>query len=250
MNAPAKLGPGAMVAGPLYGEVKRRVLRSLMSGEWPREQPIPTEAELADRYGVSVGTVRKALGELVQERILVRQPGRGTFATRHDRDHMLETFYNIVNEHGQKEFPESEVLSFAKTIVDEPARRHLEIEAGAEVIAYENRLSLAGRPVIYDRIVVPRAVFPELTDGLIRDRTMTIFGIYQTHFGITVARLEEWVRAAGAPAAIAQHLRLDRGAPVLAVERVARTYDGRPVEYRERYVDTKNHSYLNVLGVK
>src|SRR5919199_376281 len=102
---PGMFAPGARVAGPLYGEVKRRVLQSLMSGEWPQAQPIPTEAELARAYGVSVGTVRKALGELVAERVLVRQAGRGTFATRHDRDHMLETFFHIVNEKGEKEFP-------------------------------------------------------------------------------------------------------------------------------------------------
>src|SRR5205807_3352646 len=100
MNSPGILGPGARVAGPLYGEVKRRVLQSLMNGEWPHDAPIPTEAELARRYGVSVGTIRKAMGELVAERVLVRQAGRGTFATRHDRDHMLETFFNIVDAHG------------------------------------------------------------------------------------------------------------------------------------------------------
>jgi GntR family transcriptional regulator len=248
-EAPETLRPGALVSGTLYAEVKRRVLHGLMDGEWPQGAPIPTENQLAQRYGVSVGTVRKALGELVAERVLVRRPGRGTFAARHDRDSMLETFFHIVNERGEKEFPASELLSFRRTAADVSVARHLGLERGAPVIAFENLLRLQGQTVIYDRIAVPQAVCPALDESLLRQRDMTIFGLYQVRCGVTVTRLEERIRAAAAPSAVARCLVLDKGAPVLAIERVAQTYDGTPVEYRERYVNTEHHAYLNVLGM-
>jgi GntR family transcriptional regulator len=248
-GAPQRLGPGAVVSGTLYAEVKRRVLQGLMSGEWPHNAPMPTESQLAQRYGVSVGTVRKALGELVAEHVLVRHPGRGTFAARHDRDSMLEAFFHIVNDRGEKEFPASELISFRRAGAEPDVARRLGIEPGAPVIVFENLLRLQGQPVIYDRIMVPQAVCPALEEALLRERDMTIFGLYQAHCGVTVTRLEEWIRAAAAPAAAARHLGLRKDAPVLAIERVAQTYDGTPVEHRERYVTTAHHAYLNVLGM-
>lgn len=249
LDAPQTLRPGALLSGPLYAAVKTRVLQSLMDGEWPQGARVPTESELGERYGVSVGTVRKALGELVAERVLVRQPGRGTFAARHDRDHMLDAFYNIVDVHGRKEFPTSDLLSFRRTVADTVVARHLGLAQGAPVIEFEHLLRLQGEPVIYDKVAVPRAAFPALNETLLRNRDMTIFGLYQTRFGVTVTRLDEWIRAAGAPPAAARHLKVRRGAAVLAVERVAQTYDTTAVEYRKRYVNSAHHAYLNVLGM-
>jgi GntR family transcriptional regulator len=243
------LRPGAFVSSTLYAEVKRRVLHGLMDAEWPQGAPIPTETQLAQRYGVSVGTVRKALGELVAERVLVRRPGLGTFPARHDRDSMLETFFNIVNSRGEKEFPASELLSFRRTAADMNVARHLRLEQGAPVIAFDNLLRLEGHAVIHDGIAVPQAIFPALDETLLRQRNMTIFALYQTRCGVTVTRLEEWIRAAAVPPAAARYLGLSKSAPVLAIERVAHTYDGTPVEYRQRYINTAHHAYLNVLGM-
>jgi GntR family transcriptional regulator len=162
---------------------------------------------------------------------------------------MLDAFHNIVDARGRKEFPASELLSFRKRAADAETARYLDLGEGAAVIEFHHLLRLEGEPVIYDRVVVPRAVFPAFDEKLLRDRDVTIFGLYQTRFGVTVTRLEEWIRAKAAPPEAARHLNLKRGAPVLAVERVAQTYDGTPVEYRERYVDTAHHAYFNILGM-
>jgi GntR family transcriptional regulator len=237
------------VAGPLYAEVKARVLESLMTSAWSQDGRTTTEAELASSYGVSVGTVRKALNELVAERILVRQAGRGTFVARHDRDHMLDVFYNIVDADGRKKFPASELMSFRKVGAAAVVADRLRLPVGTSTIEFENLLRLNGEPVIHDRAVVPEAMFKGLDRSLLQDRTETIFGLYQMRFGVTVARLEEWLRAVPVPRAVGTRLQLKSGAPVLGVERVAQTYDGTPVEYRERYVNTAQHAYLNILGM-
>jgi GntR family transcriptional regulator len=244
------LSPGAMLSGPLYAEVKRRITKSLMEGDWPQGTPIPSEAQFAQRYAVSMGTVRKAIGELVAEKILVRQPGRGTFAANHNRDYMLDAYFHIVDREGNKEFPESTLLSFRRMKADAQVARHLRLRTEDRVFDFENLLRLQGRPAIFDHIRVPQAVFPDFDENAFRDRSMTIFGFYQARYGVTVTRLEEQLRAENANARVAQLLELDRGAALLKIERVGYTYDGTPVEYRERFVDTRHHAYLNVLGMK
>jgi GntR family transcriptional regulator len=244
------LTPGAFGHGPLYREVKRRLTASLRDAEWPQGQPLPSEAQLAARYRVSMGTVRKAIAELVAERVLVRRPGRGTFVANRDRDYMLDAFFNIVDASGRKEFPQVRLMSFQAAHADRKAARHLGLREGARVFCIENLLSLRGAPVILDRIRVSRAVMPDLNEADFRTRDQTIFGLYQQLHGVTVTRLDEWIRAANADADVARALGLEQSAAVLAIERVAYTYDETPVEFRERYVNASNHAYLNVLGMK
>jgi GntR family transcriptional regulator len=244
------LQPGAMLTGPLYAEVKRRITKSLMDGEWPQGTPIPSEAQLAQRYAVSMGTVRKAIGQLVAEKILVRQAGRGTFAANHNRDYMLDAYFHIVDDKGDKEFPESTLLSFRQIKADAQAARHLRLRPGDRVFDFENLLRLHGRPAIFDHIRVPQAVFPDFEEAAFRNRNMTIFGFYQSRYGVTVARLEERIRAENADARLARLLELERDAAVLKIDRVGYTYDGTPVEFRQRFINTRHHAYLNVLGMK
>ena len=73
-------------ANSLYKEVKNRLMRGLVAGEWKPGQPIPSEWRLAERYDVSVGTVRRAIDELVAEKIVQRRQGSGPFVCRsHNR---------------------------------------------------------------------------------------------------------------------------------------------------------------------
>lgn len=249
-SSPDALAPGSLLAGPLYAEVKRRITQCLMNGEWPQDAAIPSEARLAERFAVSSGTVRKALSELVSERVLVRRRGLGTFVASRNRDYMLEAYFRVVDPQGRKRFPDSELLSFALSQASAQLAGQMRIAAGAPVFSIDNLLSMDGRPVILDRIVVPAAVFPGMEASGFRDRGMTIFGYYQSRFGVTVTRLDEWIRAENADARVAGHLQRDQGSAVLVIARLAYTYDGTPVEHRQRWISTDDHAYFNTLGMK
>src|SRR6218665_1107113 len=69
---------------PLYGQVRSRVIAGIEQGEWGAGEALPSEMELADRLGVSSGTVRKGLDSLVAEGVLVRRQGLGTFVALAD----------------------------------------------------------------------------------------------------------------------------------------------------------------------
>src|SRR5437763_9472601 len=71
---------------PLYQQIKALITQSLQSGEWKPGELIPSEVELAGRYKVSQGTVRKAIDELAAEQLVVRRQGKGTFVGSHKED--------------------------------------------------------------------------------------------------------------------------------------------------------------------
>ena len=74
---------------PLYQQIKGLVLQSLQAGEWKPGDTIPSEFELAARYKVSQGTVRKAIDELAKDHLLVRRQGKGTFVATHAEQQLL-----------------------------------------------------------------------------------------------------------------------------------------------------------------
>lgn len=229
---------------PLYKEVKRKITESMRRGEWKPGEAIPSEKVLGERFGVSIGTVRKAVDELASENLLIRHQGRGTYVASHDRERQFFYFFHIVRQDGHKEYPQVELVEFSKGKADEIAAKKLGIEPGARVIRFTNKLSIGGQPVIVDEITLPESLFSGLTEKRLRERPNTIYHFYQQAYGVTVVRTEERVRAVKASESQAGILGLRRGEPLLQVIRVALSYRDQPVEYRCSYVDTRNYEYF------
>ena len=232
----------------LYRSVKQQITEALGSGKWKHGQRIASEPQLAARFGVSVGTVRKAIGELEAENILVREQGRGTFVVSHTRDYMLNVFFRIVDADGHKELPTVSLIGMKRGRADRSIAALLNLAPRAPVIDIEALLSLKGRPTIFDRIRLPAQRFGELGEHLFARRTGTIYGLFQERFGITVVRADERITAVAAGEREARVLGVARGAPLLRIQRVAYTYKDVPVDARVRLVDSSRHGYLSVLG--
>ena len=232
----------------LYRSVKQQITEALGSGKWKHGQRIASEPQLAARFGVSVGTVRKAIGELQAENILVREQGRGTFVVSHTRDYMLNVFFRIVDADGHKELPTVSLIGMKRGRADRSIAALLNLAPRAPVIDIEALLSLKGRPTIFDRIRLPAQRFGELGEHLFARRTGTIYGLFQERFGITVVRADERITAVAAGEREARVLGVARGAPLLRIQRVAYTYKDVPVDARVRLVDSSRHGYLSVLG--
>lgn len=228
----------------LYRQIKAQLIADIAAGRVPPGGALPNETELARRFEVSIGTLRRAVDELVAEHILVRQQGRGTFVGKLDRDRFMFQFFKIAARDGLREFPQVSLLSFAKGKATLPEADALLLTVGAPVWRIENRLSLQGQPVIHDRLVVPVALFPALTRERFAGRPGTIYELYQTEFGVTVVDAEERVRADAADASSAACLGLAEGAPVLRIERTALTFGRQPAEWRVSVVDTRRHDYV------
>ncbi|MCZ2097189.1 MAG: GntR family transcriptional regulator [Anaerolineae bacterium] len=234
--------------GPIYKEVKRKMLAALAAAEWKPGEAIPAEPRLAERFGIAIGTLRKAIDELVAENVLLRQQGRGTFVATHTRDRMLFLFFNIIRHDGVKEYPQVELLDFRRARADDETAGRLQLAPRAPVFAWRNALRLGGKPVIVDDISVSAEVFAGLTAERLRERTNTIYHLYQHGFGLSVVRTAETVRAVGAPGDVARLLDVPEGSPLLLIRRVAFTLSDRPVEFRRSYVNTAEHEYQREPG--
>lgn len=233
---------------PLYKAVKRRLGDALHDGTWRHGQALPAEPALARRFGASVGTLRRAVGELVAEGVLVRRQGSGTFVASHTRDVMLTRFFAIVDRQGDKRFPQSQTLSFRRTVADAATAQALAIRAGAPTLQIEALLHLDGAPVIFDRIRLPAALFPDMTKEVFTERDTTVYALYQSRYDITVVRIEESITAAVADARVRELLALPEPAAVLRIARTAFAHRDTPVDTRVRFVNTAHHRYLSVLG--
>ncbi len=241
------LAAGGIAHNPLYKEVKIRLTRDLASGTWKPGEAIPSESRLASQFNVSIGTVRKAIDELVAERILVRQQGRGTFVAAHTADRTLFYFFHMVGKDGSREMPVTQLLSFRAGKAAGEEQETLGLERGAAVFRIRNLLRLADRPVIYDELSISAKLFTGLTEEMFARRENTIYGLYQAQWGINVVRISERLSAVAAPAKAAGELGIAPSTPTLLIKRVAYTYNDQPVEYRVSWVDTERHEYLSDL---
>ncbi len=241
------LAGGNLTVNPLYKEVKNRITRSLIAGEWKPGDAIPSESRLAAHFKVSVGTIRKAIDELVAEKIVVRQQGRGTFVTTHTEDRQFYYFFHMVSKVGGKEPPTHELLSLQTSKADREAALQFGLKRGDRVHRIQNVLKLAGKPVIFDELRIPVTRFPDLSADTFSAREGTIYGLYQSRYGLNVVRISERLSAALPDARIARVLGVSLDAPVLVIKRVAYTYHDQPVELRTSWVNTRNHEYLSDL---
>jgi len=239
---------GGMLEAPLYKEVKQSLTLGLAGGEWRPGEALPSETALARRFRVSIGTVRKAVDELVAERAVVRHQGRGTFVASHDARRLLFQFFHIVPRDGGRTYPETRTLAFSRDRAHADEAAILGIAPGEAVLRIRNLLSLDAAPALVDDIVLARARFPDLTERIFTQRDNTIYNLYQSRYGLNVLRASERLRATVADAGIARLLGVKRGAPLLEIRRIARTYHDAPVELRRSLVDTSRYDYLSDLG--
>ena len=241
------MGNGSL---PLYKSIKLEVTRALSGGEVKTGMALPTEKELSERYGVSVGTVRRALSDLVAEKVLVRQQGRGTFLAPFDTKRMLNSFWHIVRKDGVREAPIVQTLRFEKTTANARTAARIGVEPGAEIYWIVNLMLMGGKPMLLDGLHIPQALFPGLTKAKFIGRNSTIYDFYRDAYGITVVETVDQIRAAAADTEAAKKLHLAPGTPMLEIVRVAYTFDKRPVELRRSLMHTENYEFVDITGGK
>lgn len=239
------LGEHELGEGPLYKRIKARLVASLKRGEWRAGEALPSEARLAAGFAVSIGTVRKAIDELVGEKILVRQQGRGTFVAVHSEHRFVYHFFHIVADDGVRRFPSTELLAFERLGGSARYTDRLGLARGARLIHVRNLLRLDGEAVEVDDLYLPAARFAGLDRRIFVKRPGTIYQLYQERYGVNVVGTSERLRAVAAAPSEAAALGIDAGTPVLAIERLAFTYGGEPVELRIGHVHTAHHVYQN-----
>ena len=233
---------------PLYRQIKALILQALESGEWRPGQAIPSEQELAARFSVSQGTVRKAIDEMAADNLLVRKQGKGTYVASHNDPRALFRFLRLVPVDGELSSPQSIPLDCWRAKAGQEASRMLAIEPGAPIIIVRRLLKFANKPVVIDEIYLPGEVFQGLTAETLQGWSGSLYSLFESRFGIRMIRAQERIRAVAADRGASEALKVPEGTPLLSVERVTYTYGDKPVEWRRGLYSTAEHFYLNELN--
>jgi len=233
---------------PLYDQIKILLTQSLIAGEWKPGDAIPSEFELAARYRVSQGTVRKAIDALAAENILIRRQGKGTFVATDTEPNIQYRFLRIIANNGEKHHPTTRFIEVKRGKASTEIAQVLGIKPGAPVTAIHRVLVFAGKPLILDEIVLASALCPGLTLARIEESRGSIYSFFETAYGLRMIRAEERLRAVAADEFAAHQLEVEVGTPLLSVDRIAFTYGNKPVEWRRGLCLTHGYSYYNELA--
>lgn len=251
--SPPPGGVGALTPAfsPLYQQIKALILQSLQQGEWKPGEAIPSEMDLAARFRVSQGTVRKAIDELAAENLVMRRQGKGTFVATHAEQHVQYRFLKLLPDTGDAsvEGPaQRTVLDCRRVRASADVARALALRSGDPVVQARRILSFAGEPTILEDIWLPGQAFKGLTAEQMANYQGPTYAMFELDFGVRMVRAEEKIRAVLADGEQAQLLHTPAGTPLLSVERTAYTYNDVPMELRRGLYRTDTHHYHNELS--
>ena len=253
-EAPAAIsgsGQGTPAFSPLYQQIKGLILQSLQAGEWKPGEAIPSEMELAARFRVSQGTVRKAIDELAADNLVVRRQGKGTFVATHAEQHVQYRFLRLLPDTGDasEEGPaQRSIIDCKRVRASADVARALQLRTGDAVLQARRVLAFAGTPTILEDIWLPGQAFKGLTAQQMASYPGPTYAMFEIDFGVRMVRAEEKLRAVLPDAAQARLLGVDCATPLLSVERIAYTYNDVPMELRRGLYRTDTHHYRNELN--
>jgi GntR family transcriptional regulator len=217
---------------PLYQRLRDQLAEQIANNRWRPGEAIPTEAALSAEYQLSTGTVRKAIDALVSEGILERQQGRGTFIRRAQFQSSLFRFFRFQTVSGERQVPESRILSIEPIAAPSAVAQALGLPADAPVIRIVRVRLLDVKPVLAEEIWLPRQRFQALLEIDLSREGPLLYPIYEEVCGQVVASAEETLTAESVNDVHARLLQVAVNSPVIVIERLARDYAGSPLEWR------------------
>lgn len=240
MSAPALKGDHRL---PLYQRLADSLREDLRAGRWRPGDRVPSENELAVDTGLAAGTVRQALAKLVDEGLLERRHGKGTFVRRPSFDQSLFRFFRFRSIDGTKPVPVSRIRACAIAIPSRYVREKLQMKEEGRAITIRRLRIIDDQPVLSEEIWLPEDRFSALMDLDLREAGDLLYPIYDTECGQIVASAEEVLTVGTADDDVQESLGLEAAAPVIVIERLARSYDGTPLEWRRSWGRAEQFSY-------
>lgn len=236
---------------PLYQQIKGLILQSLQAGEWRPGELIPSEMELAARFKVSQGTVRKAIDELAAENLVMRRQGKGTFVATHSAQQVQYRFLKLHPDVGDLEGEgraRRTILECKRVRAPAEIARLLALRSGDTVVQVRRVLAFSGIPTILEDIWLPGQAFKGLTAEQMASYKGPTYAMFEGEFGVRMVRADEKLRAVLPDQTQAQLLGVTEQTPLLSVERIAYTYNDIPMELRRGIYRTDTHHYKNALS--
>lgn len=228
-----------MAGNPLYSRIQRDISESITAGEYPPGSRIPSEAALAERYGVTRMTVRQAVDGLIGKGLVTRRQGSGTYVLRRREAqrglNRLTSFTEDMDAQGRH----ATSTELERGEVEPPGyvQEQLELQPGAHVVVLERLRRLDEEPVALHRVWLPLWLAP----GLAR-RSMDGASLYETlevELGVRLSSARQRITSVAATERQADVLGVAAGSPLLFTQRLTRDDNNRPVEFAESWTVPK-----------
>ncbi len=226
---------------PRYEQVRWQLQQLLMRSKWTVDRPIPSEQELVSQYGVSIGTIRKAVECLVEDGLLVKIQGKGTFLKYPNFDSSLLRFFRLRDKNGNDVMPTGEVKKMQIMDADPDINQKLGLEADAQLIYIERVRKNAEQVVLSEKIWLSAERFQALSQLELNQFDNLLYPFYYEKCGQFVISATEQLSF------LTQHqdayFSMAKQQPMVRVCRWAKNIEGDVIEYRESYGLAENFNY-------
>jgi GntR family transcriptional regulator len=227
---------------PLYLQLRDVFVERIAAGVWQSGRVVPNEAELSREFGVSPGTIRKALEILESERVLTRRQGRGTFVNDQGCDRLAGRFHNVVDSNRKPAVTRTKLASVTEDVVSELERSRLRLPSSQSRVFRIQRVYFCGqRPLMVEAASVPAELFPDLQK---RPDAAERLASLARQYGILLGKAEERISIGEAQPSWASTLQVPAGSPLLVLDRLVVDVGERPVEWRVAHCHLVKEFYL------
>lgn len=215
---------------PLYHQLKEIIREKIDSGKWTPGDRIPSENELCNEYNISRNTAKKALEDLVQEGLLNRVQGKGTFVSKPKFEQPLTGFYSfskVLKDRGMN--PKDIIINIEEKRANSKVSKRLQMDKDEQVIVLKRIRCADNEPIILESSYMPKRIVPELSREKLENHSL--YDYMEQEFGILVTSAKEIFEPVLVREDESKYLEVEEGSPALLLERVAFDSVNNPVEY-------------------
>ncbi|MFO8090718.1 MAG: GntR family transcriptional regulator [Desulfatiglandaceae bacterium] len=225
---------------PRYYRIQMEVRKQIESGVWLPGEMIPPESQIAEDHGVSLGTVRRAIQDLVTDGLLYRMQGKGTLVAGTNLKRETLRYYRFKKDFSKKESSHQiNLLGLEKIKGHAEINRFLRVQEDMDLYLLKRVFTRSGKRIVYSISYLPVAAFPALDDlSKHRLERVPLYLTLENKYGIPTKENEELISVEPADTETAEVLQVPIGRCLLRIDMLCFTYRKKPYEYRKSWCTT------------
>lgn len=229
------------MGSPLYRKIAQQIREEIESGQWEEGQSIPTEKHLSEQFGASRVTVRQAIKMLVEEGLLEKVQGSGTYVKEQKIEHNIFELISFTEEmRSLNKEPVNKVLNFQLLEPDDHVKRMLSLEEGRKVFYVRRQRLVDDIPYVVEDTYLPVDLFPNLSYQIM---TGSKYDYIEKEVGKKIKESYQEVIPVLPEEDMAEALTVDQGTPVLKICSYSILEDGTVFEYSENHFKSDEYKF-------
>jgi GntR family transcriptional regulator len=230
---------------PRYEQLRNALRVRVIAGEWLPGSSLPAESDLAKQYKVALGTMRQAVSCAVDDGLLERVHGKGTFVRSELQDALMFRFFRFRASADDKAIvvPRSVIHELREVTLEPDVAERLHSRKGGRGVYIKRTRILAGKPALLEKIWLPYQLFKRLLNIKPDEFSDLLYPYYRQKCNVVITRASEDISFATLDKTDSKLLELAPGSPVAVIQRTASSLLGDPAEFRISQGDARRFHY-------